>query len=381
MKIIIKNFVIFGLLAFHFAEASDKRRVHPESPPDVFSIEGGRSECNSSFGGFSVRIWDLDQKRYLGCIEGTDVDFSLDSKSVFIGGENAVQLSLPEMNVSKFNAPLKYISALANASELVAYSMDQKIQRWDIETKRFREDIGSLRSIPYQISFSEDGMLTTYLNLDWQVSVYESKTHAESFLKLSSTFTVDASLSKNGRYLISAYRNRAYWWNMEDAEHPSFLDNIQIPGTASAVAISNDGTTAAIGYSRPYQVDEGHISFVTVWSLDGTRKHTFSLGFGLLGPSDRNIVFSTDGRRLLVGKWNTESAVLFDLETGQQIVKIENSRNEASNKVAISPDGRYIAVKYYRNRPVVKTIKPENGNIILEEFWNLLSLFTSFLNI
>ena len=114
-----------------------------------------------------------------------------------------------------------------------------------------------------------------------------------------------------------------------------------IPGPLSSAAISPDGGLVAVASSGSGSAPLGTVQLVTI---DGEVVTT--LPDGSDGQIEGNVAFSRDGTRLVSGQRRSGAAVMkvWDVATGELLVRHELGAAHLLGSPAISPDGRYAAI-------------------------------------
>lgn len=160
-------------------------------------------------------------------------------------------------------------------------------------------------------------------------------------------YVTSASISPDGSLLAAGdFRGGMRVWDIRSSQViASFEEDIQKP--SCQVAFSSDGRLLAI---------TGRDS-VVVWD---TAKHdwvgTLPAGWVLA------LAFSPDGKRLASADLNTHSISVWNLETSQSILSIQNQ--PGINALAFSPDGRWLASAGADH--LVRLWDPATGNQVRE---------------
>lgn len=130
------------------------------------------------------------------------------------------------------------------------------------------------------------------------------------------------------------------------------------------VAFSPDGKTLASGSSE-YEPIEGTPGEAKLWNgRTGRLKHTMNDRNNTIG----SLVFSPDGKTLASGGWSkydfSQDVCLWDVQSG----KLRRRLAAASDPIAISPDGKFLATGNYR------TVFTGGANERLILLWDLRTI-------
>jgi len=186
-----------------------------------------------------------------------------------------------------------------------------------------RSRILSLQSVP-AIGFSSDGKTVTGAIEQDGVRVWDVRTgEVKKRLAVAEDSSSLMAISANGMIVGEVAANETLrLWNMTLGAEKTVLSS---GGTVSALALSSDGATLAVGY--PYRI-------VLVNTVTGEQVQTLTQQTKI-----NCLVFSSDGRTLASGA--DARVEVWDLATGQIRKTIEASGTVTALRFA--PDGRTLA--------------------------------------
>jgi len=142
---------------------------------------------------------------------------------------------------------------------------------------------------------------------------------------------VDVAFTPDSRRVLSLAGGLRIW-NVETGELIRECERFR-EFAGGGVAVSPDGSLAATGHS------ENIIRLTDTASGQVIRTITAHTGDP---PNVRDVAFSPDGHRLLSGGGGDDALRMWDVETGQELLKLENFESDVCS-VAFSPDGARFA--------------------------------------
>jgi DNA-binding beta-propeller fold protein YncE len=175
--------------------------------------------------------------------------------------------------------------------------------------------------------FSPDGNRILIAGSDG-VHLWDIATHSEvrTFPGSTPSTSYQAVFSPDGRYILALTEDGIRLWNAETGA--TMVNNFDTGTYVGRLSYSPDGVRVAFG-----MVDGS----VQIWNLNTvTLEQTFQVQ-----RDAGNVVFSPDGKAVLVGGDRTQNEVyLVNLETGEQRAFV--GLRDFSNGIALSPDGQYV---------------------------------------
>jgi WD40 repeat protein len=181
-----------------------------------------------------------------------------------------------------------------------------------------------------QLAFLKDGRTLLSTGYDGSIRRWDMETQKAGKLLRKPGRRIDTlAVWEDGqgglRLAITSYRSDDYGFvGVDDME----LERLRlVPDT---VALSPDGTRLAC--------TAGANHGVAVWDLPGKTR------LGLLHdvPFPRGLAFTPDGKHIVVEGF--DHTRIYQTTGGKQVARVDHSEKTVPNSVAVSPDGRWLAV-------------------------------------
>ncbi|MEJ2599878.1 MAG: BTAD domain-containing putative transcriptional regulator [Anaerolineales bacterium] len=294
-------------------------------------------------------LWDLASgeaiRRFEGHTDGVNsVDFSSDGQTALSGSKDT---SIILWNVAtgeeirRFEGHINEVTDVAFALDgrAVLSAGDHTLRLWDLETgQEIRQQHYGNPPKLYAVSSDRHTALFTMGALRvWDIEGWrESQAALGSDLFLTHEgWATSAAFSRDGHLALSGSEGgelRLWTLGVQTAFRRFETDGNPL----AALAVSSDGSRLLTGDMS---------DTVALW--DGQRREVIRrLQGDAVAVSPNSIAFSPDGKQALVGSGDAfggtdaRSLVLWDLETGQVIHRLEGHKF-ILRSVAISPDGRF----------------------------------------
>jgi WD40 repeat protein len=229
----------------------------------------------------------------------------------------------------------------------LAYGLGSTVELWDVAAERKVLVLEGHEDLVNDITFSPDGKLlasgsgdTIVKEIhDYTVRLWDAATGEELHTLAGHADSVKSvAFSPDGKLLASASRDGTVkLWDVGTGQQARTLDH---PKFVTAVTFSPDGKTLASGCGdgmvRLWDVE----TWQEIYTLKGYKQYVDS------------VAFSPDGKMLASGGGDTdtssgeqsETVVLWDVATGQQVRVLGGAHKSWVSSVSFSPDGTLLAV-------------------------------------
>ncbi len=285
---------------------------------------------------YSIRLWDFAARERLATLQGHRSDvwslaFSPDGRTLASGGKDG------ELKLWSVHRDTNAQNTVAGTWQPAAISKDSRtvaalnrngmvgfinIATHEVE-QQFQLGQGWFRSAA-SISLSDDLSTLVQPVDDGSVRIWNTATRESTTLKVTDGPVDQATLSPDGKSLVTAGRGRnVRWWDLGSGT------NLAVGGEVHKVVFSRDGRTMAA-------LRRGNT--VEVWDVATRMARTNFLVETQFGFE---VTLSADGRLLAVAG-NDDAVHLFDTVTGKTIGHCYGHKQDIFS-IAFSPDGKTLA--------------------------------------
>jgi WD40 repeat protein/serine/threonine protein kinase len=305
----------------------------------------GKTLASASADG-TMKLWDPErsQERKLFSHESDhvrSVTFSPDGRTLATGKDNGnVQLwdlANPQSrgDVAGIRTPVSLI-VFAGDGTLAASWGDGSIQLWDPSTTKKLLMLPGDKAMPGATALSADGRTLASGMRDGSVRLWDSVTgrvladltgNSASFLALA--FAPDGLTLASG-----APEGRVWLWDVKKGRVVDELRGLR--DLARWLVYSRDGRFLAGG---------GHNGNIAIWHLATGREPHFASHKRKVN----HLVFSPDGKTLASA--SGDEVILWNVTTGQEMIRLEAPELSDCDSVAFSPDGQILAGAGVRREP------------------------------
>ena len=297
-------------------------------------------------------VYELDSTK--GNQSGIEVAlFSLDNKTLFIGGDNDRKVYAWDMTNGQFayeldpqkNADGHRVNGLAispDGKTLASSGSDRVIRQWDLATQKLRLEIPGHSDWIYTVAYSKDGKTLVSVGADRTIRVWDADYGRSKMVLAGQNDQVYwVSFNPTGRYIATA-----------GADSSVRIWDISVQGSYEIMTIDAESRVRAVRFSP-------NGNYITSAGADGTVRLWDAKTGALVktlkdkGVSAEAISWNHDGRYLAVG-YNSGETMIWDMTTnkpalvipGNQIPIWSVSFNSDNSLVAISNS---VAIIYIYN--------------------------------
>jgi WD40 repeat protein len=308
------------------------------SPDGRFVLTGGWDGV--------AKLWDAQTgseiRIFRGAVHVTALAFSADGRLVFIGSYDVATLrdtqSVKEIRDFSARAPDFVTSAAFSPDDrfIVAGSTNRTAKLWDVASGQLIKGFTGHSDTVTSVAFSPDGRFLVTGSFDRTVRLWDVHSGAQVRTLVHTYPVTSVAFSPDGRFVLAGgLGNKAVLWDSgSGAEVRSFSVQSE---PLSSVAFSPDGqqvlTGGWDGTSRLWDTQTGAEIRAFSGHPAGQISRQLTLFVG------RSVAFSPDGRFVLTGSYEDESATLWDALSGASIRDF-SGHADALVSVAFSPDGR-----------------------------------------
>lgn len=326
-------------------------------PPnsDVLAIRGdGRQAVFGKED--TAALWDLTTGKKLHQFDGfvgevVSAAFSKDNALLAIGtrGRDVIVFDVANgKKVQSFNNPTIFSHALqftsdnsqllaACGSTFIGASFDANgcVIQWSLDTGKEVRRLKGHKGSVIHASLSADGKALSTVGYDSSVKLWNFETGKEIRTFRPEKEDIlnavgDTVISSDGKFLIYVYGDAVQW--MADGKKEARIFDGGGPGRADAVYLSKDDkhlVTVSNANIRLFDVNSGKVV----------------RAFGGRGIASNAMAISADGKRLAIGSWELyakgdQSARVFDLAAGKQLHSLKHQSEVRA--LAMSDDGNWL---------------------------------------
>ncbi len=288
-----------------------------------------------------VKLWDVRTGTLAATLTGPD-------------GENAVhELAF---------APNGAILAGSVASKH-NFELSSSVMLWDTAGRQVKRTLRGHTMAITALAFSPDGHALATASGDATVRFWDVASGREigrSEFKLEHDGPRRIAYAPDGRTLAVSHDDSLTLWEIPGYQRRSTLE----PGRfyIQSLAFAPDGRTLAASGSmigRDGEVLDGQVRLYDMTSRPPLRRATLTLDPA--APARMNVgadyfgdvVFTPDGRRIISVAGSTIG--IWDASTGVEFASLVVSTGNAGHQLAVSPDGRWLAITDH-HRPYVRLI-------------------------
>lgn len=285
-------------------------------------------------------VYELDHTK--GSQSGIEVMlFSLDNKTLFVGGDNDRKVYAWDMSNGEFAYELSpeksadghRINGLAispDGKTLASSGSDRVIRQWDLAAKKLHMEIPGHTDWIYAIAFSADGKTLISAGSDRTIRVWDAQYGRIRMVLAGQTDQVYwVSFNPKGRFIASA-----------GADKSVRVWDISVQGSYEIMTIDTGNRIRTVRFSPDgkYITSAGTDSTVKLWdSKTGALVKTLKDK----GISAEAISWNHDGRYLAVG-YNSGETMIWDMTTDKPVLTIPGTISISS--VSFNPDNSRLAI-------------------------------------
>jgi RNA polymerase sigma factor (sigma-70 family) len=286
-----------------------------------------------------IAVWDTESGKLVTSLRGHNhcnppIVFSPDSQTIAVSSKPVVQIfdAHTGKRLRGFDTDQKWALTLAFSPDgkTIATGAESRIVLSDVKSGK---ETGRLSSPAFRIggvldvSFTPDGKSLVSADEDGRVIVWDLGAGKERFV-LDSHGWIGRSLAltPDGKTVaVGTVYNVIRLWDVETGKE-CFTDPPGHDAPVHAVAFSPDGKFLVTG---------GENRRINVWDAVSGR-HLRAIA----GMSAKDVSFSPDGKRLAAAWINDANARVWDLATGEELLKVSHDASKGVQAIAFTPDGK-----------------------------------------
>lgn len=311
------------------------------SPDGKYIATGGEESVGKVWDAATGKlVYELDHAK--GNQSGIEVMlFSLDNKTLFVGGDNDRKVYAWDMSNGEFAYELNperltdghRVNGLAvspDGKTLASSGSDRVIRQWDLATKKLRMEIPGHTDWIYTIAFSADGKTLISAGSDRTIRVWDVD---YGRIKMVLAGQIDqvywVSYNPKGRYIASA-----------GADSSVRVWDISVQGSYEIMTIDTGNRVRTVRYSPDgkYITSGGTDGIVKLWD---SKTGALVKSLKDKGLSAEAISWNHDGRYLAVG-YNSGETMIWDMTTDKPVLTIPGTISISS--VSFNPDNSLLAI-------------------------------------
>lgn len=290
----------------------------------------------------TLRIWDMQSGNLIKVLLNHketiwSIAYSITGKQIASAGDGKV-IYIWDIESSKILHTLEVdqagtlsISYSPDNKYIIAAGLEGKIYIWESNTGNLIRTISGHSGFIYSALYSTDGRFIVSANSDRTVKVWDSTNGALIYTLRGHTDDVfSAAFSQDNKAIVSASRDHTVrLWTMGSAEYQQVFDGHAF---ARYAVFSPDGKhLASLGFDG-----------VRVWDLQTRRMiYTYLLTIGPFYTGDyESLIYSPDGKNVLIMNTRTKSIVVLDAHTGKLIRTIKEYKS--TQFAAFIQNGQYL---------------------------------------
>lgn len=301
-----------------------------------------------------IKLWNATSRKLLNDLEGhsggvSAIDFSPDSKLLASCGDNnevfiwEVQSGRLIRRLPGHQSGVNSVAfspdgkTLATAGGLYQEVSDNTIRIWDVETGTQLHTLKGHSSAVSDAKFALRGRALISIGNDKTIRIWSLPT-GNLINSINTPDYVDAMFIVSGGTSFATLSNKVVTvWNMQGHA----IRTISLPGPANVLAFSRDSNSFAFNCASTRCVEIRDVaSGQLISKLEGVIPGVDSEED--IGEHVNALSFSPDGKTLITGG-SDSIAKLWSRDTGRLLGLLAPS-TESGGKLAVSPDGKIIAV-------------------------------------
>ena len=222
---------------------------------------------------------------------------------------------------------------------------------WDVATRRELRRIGGHGGWIYALAFSPDGKVLGTSGSNTSVQFWDVASGREIRRIDGAASGGVLAFSPNGQMLVmtGAGRTLTLWDLVANRLHAEpELEKFRV----TSIALSPDGRTLAAGgmtFDEKGVDQQGQVRLYDLAREPVARRAVLTFDsdvLGVGGPNERvmtcsEVAFTPDGRVVAVGM---QKIRIWDVATGGELDAFERGSGSSSDRLAVSPDGRWLAI-------------------------------------
>lgn len=335
----------------------------------------------------TLRIWDADTSELLHTLTGHtgwihDFSFSPDGKTLASASHDETLRIWDAITGEHLHTLIGHTGAVysvsfhPNGKTIASVSEDSTLRIWDATTGAFLRTLTRHTGWVESVSFSPDGRMLASGSRDETVRIWDVDTRKLLHTLTGHTGAVNSvAFRPDGQILASGSSDHSIrFWDATTGKHLRTLTGHV--GPVSSVAFGSDSRTVASGSAdgtvRIWDVISGETLYILVGrateitcvafrpdgrtvasgDLEGTVRfwdattgkhlHTLTVTKSSFYRV-YSMAFSPDGQSLATGSEHSRHIPIWDVTTGEQLLRITRVHSHRVNSMAFSPDGRTLA--------------------------------------